>query len=178
MIKIKKIIIVGLSLLFVIFAFTSSNYIQSVDIRKDRYLAQGLGNNSPAIDFTEVFEDGKFTKAIINNIKHGENVYNVYMVTKYGRSNTNFSEYSDSNNIRHHFAWKDGCCWWLDTADLDYYITLKDGSKAQVLIVEFGQCNCLCNQKTHFVINFKTSFIDKNGGYAGYGYICSVSKIE
>lgn len=174
----KKIFITGLWILLIVFTFTSSNFVQSVDVKKYRYMARGIGANSPYIDFTEVYEDGKFTKAIINTISDGETVFDVYMVSNYGHSDTNFDEFFDIYSVKHKYVWKDNCCWWIDTTDFDYYFTSEDGTKAQIVGVEFGQCNCLCNDHSHFVMNFKTTIKGKKGRYSGISYICSLTELD
>lgn len=174
----KKLIITGFSILFIVFSFTSSNFVQSVKVTKDRYMARGIGANSPYIDFTQVYEDGNFTKAIINTISDGEKVYDVYMIANYGYSDTTFSEFTDISDIKHNYVWKDNCCWWIDTTDFEYYFPLEDGYEAQVIGVEFGQCDCLCNEHTHFVINFKTTMKGKKGRYGGISYICSTTELD
>ena len=174
----KKIFIIGLSLLLVVFGFTSSSYMKSEPVSTTRFMARGIGANSPFIDFTEVYENGKFTKAIINTISDGEKVYDVYKVTNYGRYNSAFAEYTDIYDIKHNYSWVDSCCWWLDVSDFDYHYTLEDGSDGKVTTVQFGPCNCSCDEQDHFVINFITDHKDQFGGYAGTSFITSLTRLE
>ena len=174
----KKLFIIGLSLLLLVFGFTSSSSSQYPIVKKTRYFAKGIGENSPSIDFTEVYENGKFTKTIINTIDDGETVYDVYMLTRYVYSTTKFPEYTDIYNVNHHFAWRDGSCWSLDTTDFNYNVKFNDGSEALLIRVDFGRCNCLCDDNNHFLMNFITNKKNENGGYIGLFYLGDLTQVE
>ena len=160
----KKRYLVGLVLLSFVAVLSGCKR----NITTKRFMAHGYADSDPYIVFTEYYEKGEFSYVILDEISDSKTKYKINNKCPYCKTDTNFSP-NTIDGVTHNYSFKDGKAWSCDVNCNNF--VFDNGKKSHIIGVEYGQANCSCNQKGHFVFNFKTDETDANGRYMGRVYL-------
>ena len=159
----KKVSLITLVLLFIIFSFTSASKGQN--LKRRQLEIKPIEEDVPVLVCSEIYDNDEFTgRLIINYIYDGEKYHNIYRECSYENSNTTFDTYITPDNKKHNFKWRDNKSWKLDLGDINYKFKDGNGNSIKVTGIELGVATCSCGKK-HLVYSFLTDQQYKNGNF-------------
>ena len=171
---IKKSFFIGLMLFAIVLGFSSCKSAPKITER--HFVA--TSEKGFSIGFTEYYENGIFAgRETVDKISFGENLYIINKNCSLGPSFIGkFASINDDvTSEQHNFYWVKQDIWSVNCYDLGIQI-----GKELLSDIEFGWCNCSCNQGSgqHFVISTKTYYLDDQGGIGGNTYFATLEEVK